>query len=353
MNHNNIILHRLVNQQLAAPSCKTPQALVAHQGAVQAQDYAGAKWAIGLRLPQLTDADVEQAFQQGDLIRTHILRPTWHFVSPADLRWMLQISAPRVQTVNGSMYRKVGLDSAYFKRSNDALAKALEGGRQRTRQDLATELLEGGLNAAEFKLSYLMMQAELDGVICSGARQGKQFTYALLDERVPAAPPWSQEEALAELIRRYFQSRGPATLVDFVTWSGMTLTQAKAGMASVQSEFNQVKTEGKDYWFPSTPPAATDLSEANFLLPNYDEYFIGFKDRSAILDPEYTVDEGRGMLSHVIILRGKVAGSWQRSITKAKVNFHLKPFRKLNEADQLALERQMQHYARFYDSILQ
>lgn len=328
---------------------QTPQDIVAHQGALQAQDYAGAKWAIGLRLPQLTDKDLEAAFSKGELIRTHILRPTWHFVAPQDLRWMLSISAPRVHAVNASMCRKVGLDSAFLKRSNDLMARALEGGRHLTRNELAAVLKEGGMDTgAEFKMAYIMMHAELDAVVCSGPRKGKQFTYALFDEWVAPAKPLPREEALAELARRYFISRGPATVADFVWWSGLTVAQAKTALASIQSELARENREGADYWCSPERPNTADLDQANYLLPNYDEYFIGFRDRSALLPPDYQPSDSRGMLTNVIILKGLVSGSWQRSFLKGGISFELKPFRKMSAEEQAAMEKEMERYARFF-----
>lgn len=207
---------RLRNQGIAGATFKKPGDVVEWLAAVQAQDYAGAKWALGLRLQDATDDDVEQAFAEGAILRTHLLRPTWHFVTPADIRWMLALTAPRAHAVNADMSRKLELDNALFKRSNAALARALHGGRQLTRDELRGVLQKAGIATdGGLRLGYLLMRAELDGMVCSGARRGKQFTYALLDERAPHAKTLGREEALAELAQRYFVSRGPATVQDF------------------------------------------------------------------------------------------------------------------------------------------
>ena len=226
-----LVRERLRNQSLAVSRLRTPGEVVAWLGAAQAQDYAGAKWALGLRAKGLTDAAVEQAFDEGAILRTHILRPTWHFVAPADIRWMLALSAPRVHAVNAYAYRTFELDAAVLARSRAALERALAGGRQLTRLELAKVLQRAGVQADGPRLAHVMMHAELDAVICSGARRGKQFTYALLEERAPRAKVLPRDEALAELTRRYFASHGPATLRDYVWWSGLTARDARAGMA--------------------------------------------------------------------------------------------------------------------------
>src|SRR5688572_10872776 len=222
---------RLHNQHISQVGFRQPAEVVGWLGAVQAQDYAAAKWALALRAPGLTDADVDRALADGSILRTHVLRPTWHFVLPDDIRWMLALTAPRINALSAYYYRQMGLDDATFARSNDVLAKALQGGQQRTREELAAVLHQAGIyNGELLAFTYLMIRAELDGVVCSGARRGKQFTYALLDERAPQARQLTRDEALAELARRYFSGHGPATLADFVWWSGLTVTDARSGL---------------------------------------------------------------------------------------------------------------------------
>jgi Winged helix DNA-binding domain len=206
MKPQDIAYQRLHNQRISSTTFATPAEVVGWLGAVQSQDYAGAKWAVAQRTHSLTDAALDQAFAEGSILRTHVLRPTWHFVTPADIRWMLALSAPRVHQLNSSMYRKCELDDATFARSNAALANALQGRKQLTRSELATALAHVGIHADGFRLSYLMMYAELEGLICSGGRRGKQFTYALLEERVPQAQHLDNDQALAELVTRYFCS---------------------------------------------------------------------------------------------------------------------------------------------------
>jgi hypothetical protein len=215
MTISEIVKSRLINQQIAETKFRNPKEIVAWMAAMQAQEYAMAKWAIGLRLPGLKNADIENAFNEGSILRTHLMRPTWHFVTPEDIRWMLMLTAPRVNAANAYSYRKFELDIEILKRCNDTIIKALQGGKQLTRATLKAALEQERIFADGLRLSYIMMHAELDGIICSGVRQGKQFTYALLDERVPPAKVLERDEALAELTLRYFTSRGPATVKDF------------------------------------------------------------------------------------------------------------------------------------------
>ncbi len=190
------------------------------------------------------------------------MRPTWHFVSPADIRWLLALTAPRVHAASAYYYHAQGLDDAIFTRSNAALAKALQGGKQLTRLELVSVLKQVGIATENLGFLYIIMHAELDGVVCSGARRGNQFTYALLEERVPQTRTLDHDEALAEFARRYFTSHGPATLQDFVWWSGLTTADARAGLAMVTSELMHEVVDEQTYWFaasaplvPSAPPA--------------------------------------------------------------------------------------------------
>ncbi len=221
---------RLSNQHLTSQHFDSPEDVVSWFGAVQAQDFAGAKWALSQRCKNATDASIEQAFNEGKILRTHIMRPTWHFVTPSDIRWLLALTSPRVKRFNGYYYRQTGLDKSIFEKSNLVIKQALDGGKALTRSELKVYLEEAKIPTLNLGLSYTIMQAELDGVIASGPRRGKQFTYMLLDERVPQSKHISNEQALAELTKRYFQSHGPSLAKDFSWWSGLTLSDARRGI---------------------------------------------------------------------------------------------------------------------------
>ena len=287
-NPADIIRHRLFNQQLVGSKLKKPAEVVRWLGAVQAQEYAISKWALALRLPPTTDKQVEKYFNEGKILRTHVLRPTWHLVTPEDIRWLLALTSPRLHARNGSTYRQLGLTSSLLKRSTDTLAKALEGRRHHTRQELKSELEKTKINTDGLRLAHFMMAAELDGVICSGPRVGKQFTYALLDDRAPIKGSFrfDREESLANLALRYFTTRGPATIKDFATWSGLTVRDATVGARSLPRAFITEKLDGQSYIFKPGPIAKETEQEATFLMPDYDEYGMGYKDRSAIFNTE-------------------------------------------------------------------
>src|SRR5258708_4920881 len=320
---------RLHNQHITRRTLETPQALVEWLGAVQAQDFAAAKWALGLRLPGVTDDDIEQAFTNGAILRTHVMRPTWHFVLPADIRWLLALTAPRVHAASAYYNRKLGLDDAAFKQTNAVLANALQAGKQLTRDELASALQHAGIATdAEQRITLIMMRAELDGIICSGGRRGKQFTYALLAERAPHARTLDRDEALAQLTLRYFTSHGPATIQDFVWWSGLTVADARAGLAMVTSHLLHETIGGQTYWFPPSTPPAQDLAPTAYLLPNYDEYTVGYTDRSAIFDALHTnkLDPRGGLLTNTMVLDGQVIGTWKRTFKKNTVVIEANPF---------------------------
>src|SRR5438270_11668246 len=331
-----IAQRRLHNQHITRRTLETPEALVEWLGAVQAQDYAAAKWAVGLRLQDATDDDIEQAFADGAILRTHVMRPTWHFVSPADIRWLLALTAPRVHAGNDYYYHMFGLDDAIFMRSNAVLAKALQGGKQLTRPELVSALKQAGIATENLGFLHIIMHAELDGVICSGARQGKQFTYALLDERAPQARTLERDEALAELSRRYFTSHGPATLQDFVWWSGLTTADARTGLEMVKSQLMYEVVDGQTYWFSQYAPLTQDLSQAAYLLPNFDEYIVGYTDRSAVFDASHTNKadpRGNILFNHTMVLDSRVVGTWKRTMKKDAVILTPSLFTPLNTAE--------------------
>jgi len=279
------------------------------------------------------------------------MRPTWHFVAPEDIRWMLALTAPRVHAVNGFMYRQQGLDQPVIKKSYAVLEKVLQGGNHLTRSELGSALEKAGIKKAEgIRLGYFTASAELDGIICSGPRRGKQFTYALLEERAPEVKTLKREEALVGLTRRYFATRGPATLHDFTWWSGLTMADAKEGIEALKSQFLSEVIDGKTYWFDSSVSPVREKSPTAHLLPNYDEYFIGFKDRSAI--GEIAKQAGikanePSFLAHVIILDGQLVGGWRRTIKKNAVLIEFRLITDLTKAQENAVHKAASQYGEF------
>ena len=337
---NRVAEARLRNQCLIGHGFAAAEEVVKWLGAVQAQDYPGAKWALALRMAPTTDAEVERAFADGRILRTHVMRPTWHFVTPADIRWMLALTAPRVRATLASYDRKLGIDAAVIARSNKAIAAALRGGAQLTRQELKVVLQKSQVRTDSVqRLAHLTIHAELDGIICSGALRGKQFTYALLDERAAANRPLSRDEALAELTRRYFTSHGPAQIQDFVWWSGLKASDARAGLEMARHDLAEDVIDGKRYWFPaSMRSAGRARRQSAHLLPLYDEYLIAYRDRTASLDPElWTRIARRDPFSASILVNGRVVGGWRRTLRAKEVAIALDVPRRLNNSDKRLL----------------
>lgn len=340
---------RLLNQHLASPNFTQPADIVYYMGAIQAQDYAAAKWAIAQRLKSTTDKTVEDAFNDGAIIRTHVMRPTWHFVHPNDVRWMIQLTAPRVMTIAGTHHRQHKLDHLIFSKSEKAILQAMEGGKQLTRDEIAEALQQAGVSTTEQRFIHIMMQMELIGLVCSGGRQGKQFTYTLLDERVPATKPFDRQEAIIALADRYFTSHGPATLQDYVWWSGLTITDAKMGLEAVRHKLDSAELNGNIYWFAGPKNLSKSKSPVVFLLPNYDEYIVSYKDRSAaIATADVNKADPRGTIfNHTIVANGKVIGIWKRIIGKTKVEIELIPFQPLSKVNNAAIATAAKRYTKF------
>ena len=347
---------RLQNQQLVRPNptqtFTTAQSLVRWMGAVQAQEYERSKWGIALRTAGLSSLDLDRALAEGHLIRTHVMRPTWHFVSPDDLRWMLMLTGPRVNALSAYYYRKFGLDDALFARSHNALTKALSGGKQLTRTELLGALQQAGIDTqGVLRLGYLLMRAELDAVICSGGLRGKQFTYALVDERVPNIKPLSYDAARAELVRRYFTSHGPATAQDFVWWSGLTMADTKAGLADNARSLIEEHIGGITYWradLPFEPPKPEDGPIAH-LLPTYDEFLLSYKDRRVSIDPrpETASAQNNPVFDASIVINGKRVGLWQRTFKGKTVIIKKRPIVTWSPAETQAIDEAAQRYADF------
>ena len=340
---------RLQQQQIRQSVFSDPAALAGWFGAMQAQDYANVRWALGLRLPATTDEAISAAIDAGKIIRTHILRPTWHLVAAEDIRWMLDLSGPRVSAQIQGMHQRVGLPLDIFKQSHAVIEKALLKSQSLTRNELVSALEASGIKADLMQATHLMMQAELDGLICNGPMKGKQFTYALLDERAPKARRLQREEALATLLRRYLQSHGPATLQDFTWWSGLTLTDAKAGLDAIKSGFVSETIDNQTYWMPSDISASDKNDTEVHLLPSFDEFMVAYKNRDASLDPAHKNNaiSANGIFKPIVVVDGKVKGLWQRSLKKDRVMLDIHPFSALSAKEKEGVELKAAAFGRF------
>ena len=344
-----IVQARLSNQLLGKKKCETAAETVACLGAVQAQDFAGAKWALGARMRRATDADVETAFNDGAILRTHVMRPTWHFVAPQDIHSLLALTASRVHAANAHMYRKLELDSMLLSRCHAVFTKALGRDRYLTRSELADCLAEDRIEAAGLRLAYILMHAELEALICSGPRRGKQFTYALFEERVPRGKKPHRAEALAQWAFRYFASHGPAQLKDFSWWSGLTMLDARLGLDLATPQLASEIVDGKTYWFTPDSKNVRLGSSTALLLSVYDEYTLAYEDKSALCAERYIeklLSMGNSLTS-VLILDGKIAGTWKRLVKRGTVEIMSNPFRPLRKVERESLEAAVARYANF------
>lgn len=351
MTSSDVAQARLANQRLGREKFRQPGQVVAWLGAVQAQDFAAAKWALGLRLHCATDADIERAFGDGAILRTHVMRPTWHFVVPQDIRSLLTLTAPGVHAANARMYRKLELDRGLLSRCHAVFTKALRDGNYLTRSELADGLRKHRTEAVGQRLAYILMHAELDALICSGPRRGKQFTYALLDERAPQAKPLGRDEALAQWTLRYFRSHGPAQLVDFAWWSGLPSRDAKRGLDLVASKLAHASIDGKTYWFAREMKSIKPKGPTALLLSIYDEYTIAYRDRSVIAE-DRTIEKLLAMgnaLTSVLIVDGKIAGTWKRVVAGGRVEIATNLFRSFRSEERQALRAAAAKYAAFLE----
>ncbi len=345
-----LLASRLINQRIANPPPDTPAGVVRQMGAMQAQLYDMAKWAVGLRLPASTETEVEHAFQDGAILRTHLLRPTWHFIAPDDIRWLLRLTAPHVHAENKFQYKKCGLDDDTRRQSRHILEQALADGVPRTRDALRESLADAGILADGHRLSYIMMDAELEGLIVSGPRQGKQFTYRLLDAAVPPVAALPREEALHALAARYFCSRGPATVRDFAYWSGLPLRDARLGAASLGGQFAREIMDGREYIWPApgqSPAHPPSYPLPTFPMPDYDEYGMAYKDRDALLASDAPEMTAASVYSHWLVIGGVIAGTWRYPSGKhGQATAH--PARTLSAEEQARVDAAMDRYAAFW-----
>jgi hypothetical protein len=306
---------RLISQQLTSTEIKTAPQMTAYFGAIQGQEYGPSKWGLGLRLANPDDTSIENDFTEGRILRTHLLRPTWHFVAAEDIRWLLMLTAPRVTAINQFTYRREKLTAADFSKCNKIIENALEGGKHLTRDALNDEFRKHRIEASGVRLVSIMMNAELEGLVCSGARQGKQFTYALLEERAPKANVKTRDESLAELALRYFTSRGPATIRDFSIWSGLALADCKKAADIISREITSAEMQNERYYFAEPILDQTPRPEQLYLLPIYDEMIMGYKNRDAIMQYlQKAASKMNIVFDNMMVYDGQIIGSWKRVI---------------------------------------
>ncbi|MDI3318810.1 winged helix DNA-binding domain-containing protein [Pinibacter soli] len=342
---------RLHNQLISQQPYANAGHVVATFGAMQAQDYAAAKWAIGLRLPDATDEDIETAIAQKTIVRTWALRGTLHFLAATDIHWILSLIAPRLNTLHASHYKRLGLDKPILSKSFSAIEKALLNGKQLTRTELAVILNKKGIATNDLRMNFILLRASLDKLICFGERNGKQFTHTLLDEWVPPSKAIKNEEALALLAERYLSGHAPACIKDFVWWSGFPLTEAKAAFAMVDDKFEEKTIGGNVYWLTKK---LSDFKKkpSLYLLPAFDEYLMGYADRTTIVDEKYIkyIATSNGIFNPTIVVNGQVEGNWKRTLKKDVVVIEPNIFEAISKSNQSFLKTTAKRFGNFLNA---
>ena len=339
----------MARQGITVPRFESAGAVVGWLGAMQAQEYDVAKWSLGQRTAAESDASVEQALADGRILRTHVLRPTWHFVLPADIRWLVELTAPRIRRAMAYYDRQLEIHGATLARSNRLIIDALERAGSLTRGELAKVLAIGGIEASGQRLGHLMFHAELGCLVCSGPRKGKQHTYALLERRAPSAMSLPADEALAALTRRFFTGHGPATPKDMAVWASLTITEARRGLEMLGGEVQTLEVAGRMYWLlGETPPPVDDAPRAH-LLQGYDEYIMGYNETKDVIGAGGGgwIAPGRPPMTHALMIDGQITGHWRRNQSPRAVTIDLQLYRALEAWEHESVEAAVQRYGAF------
>lgn len=347
---------RLLNQQLLKPLFSTPKEVVSWMGAMQAQDAGMVKWAVGIRTKAGTLPMVEKALQRGEILRTHVMRPTWHLVAAEDIRWMLKLSAPHVKAANDSYAkgRDLEITEELYKRSHNLLEKILCGGKSLTKQEITDQFLQAGIQVDVHRMNRFVARAELEGIVCSGEAKGSKHTYALLEERVPPVPELTKDEALARLGRNYFRSHTPATLQDFIWWSGLSTTEARQAIYLLGASLTAETWNGQTWYLHEDSRTSMKTAASSLhLLPSYDEYLLGYKDRTDVLPKEHypKAFTNNGLFFPIILSNGEVTGNWSKPAKKGGKHLTHSFFRSETLAEDALLNRGKEAYLQFISSL--
>jgi hypothetical protein len=338
---------RLASQQLAQPRWREPERVVAWLGGVQAQDERWAQWSIGLRMRDGTEEAVQRAIDDRQIVRTWAFRGTLHYLAASDVRWLLSLLAPTIIVGNARRYRQLDLDEATFARSDEVIHRALEREGALVRSEIASVLEEAGISAQGQRAPYLLQRAALEGVICHGPQRGSEPSYVLLSEWIGVGEGTDDGQGMAALAARYLTSHGPATVHDFAWWAGLRVTVARQAVRDVSS-LVRVEAGGKELWAVQGAPLPP-VQEIAFLLPPFDDYLLGYRDRSAALDPAHAkqVNRGGGMPRPTIVVDGKVVGTWRRATKSGKMIVTLELFGALDRDGSRAVEEAARRYGTF------
>jgi hypothetical protein len=345
--------HRFFNHGLAHLASASPAEVVTWFGAMQAQDYASARWAPGVRSPALSDVQVEQAIDARSIVRVWSLRSTLHLIAAADVHWLLGLVGPAMLARSAAMYRPLGLEEAGFAPVRDALEEILQG-RQLLREELFAALEARGIDTGGQRGSRILYRAGLSSCICAASLRGRQTTFALLDEwlaSIPRSRFADRDQALGELALRYFRSHGPASLRDFTWWSGLGAHDARRALVIAKPVLCQTQIDGQDAWYVEMPVTPTAHAPRAHLLPAFDEYFLGYADRSLALPATHfsRVMTNNGIFRPAVLLDGEIVGVWARSFSRGRVAITHELFRPMDTAAEQAIVVAAQRYAAFVD----
>lgn len=305
------------NQQITGYTFSTAEQVARWMGAIQAQDYSMSKWAFGVRIPNSTEEEIDSEIDAGKIVRTHVLRPTWHFILAEDIYWINALSAPHIKVAMSYRDKQLELTEDILNRCNKILEKTLRDNNHKTREELINELKKENIRVDENRASHIFMRAEIEGIICSGRQKKGKITYALIPEWVPQnSNQMTREEALRELGKRYFTSRGPATIKDFSWWSGLSAGESRIALELNKSDLTSDIFDNQTYWFSDSVKKQVLNSPAVYFLPSYDEFLISYRDRSVVIttDDHKTAVSINGIFYPTILYNGKIAGLWKRKI---------------------------------------
>lgn len=341
---------RTVSQQLLNPLFDNPKELVSWMGAVQAQNYSMAKWAVGVRTKDATIDTVEQSLRKGEILRTHILRPTWHFVSSGDIRWMLNLTGHRVCLALKSWCKKLGISDNLYTKTLRLFEKILDGNEGLTKQEIFDEFVKKGFEPNADIVNSFILYAESQGFICSGVEKNGNHTYALLDERVPLSNNYTKEESLAMLATKYFCSHSPASLQDFTWWSGLSISEAKQAVKLIEHDLIADRYGALNLFVHHSYAKGVQTNDVLHFLPSYDEYLISYKDRSTVMKPEFyhKAFNNFGIFQPVILYNGQIVGNWKKMIKKGEIYIEHTFFKKEPAINSKLIKAATKNYNMFY-----
>lgn len=342
---------RLQSQHLVNQKITDIKELVQYMGAIQAQEYTMAKWAIGSRLNTATDKTIEEAFNQGNILRTHVMRPTWHFVANEDIRWMVELSSKRIISACISLGKQWEIPEKQYLKAINVIEKLLEGNNHLTKEEIKKEFEQRNIPSDIPEINRYLMRAEAEGIICSGAVKNKKQTYALIDERAPATNTLTKEEALAKLASRYFLSHSPASMNDFIWWSGLLISEAKQAVKLIEKDLIFEKFEGSELIIHRSVDYQPVLDDSIHFLPSYDEYLISYKNRTNVLDLEHysKAFNTYGIFYPVLAHNGRIVGNWKKSANKKRLSVDTSLFIEIPDIKEILYEQAHKKYHSFLD----